>query len=926
MKITINELKPCNQLQGLATPGYLWAFLSEIGTGYSVANGLNSGYCGDLVGLVEDNPLYGPVTYQAKLWSSLDPGAPKQTGSYPIPWNKINYLINMYPLPNPNYTWLEIQAAIWELVHGCNPVGPLFDCPPLIEAPDYFPYGTSGGPPYGCQPDGIVNISEVNQIVSDTNAKGENFIPGPGEKIAVVIQILSCSGNTVPGACDPPYQIVFVTAQCPTPGITVAKSCTDASVFGQPINFSAVITNTGNETLNNITCSDDKAGTLIVPTPSLAPGASTTVTGSYVPTTSPSTNTLTCTGTGEISNLSVSNSSSATCKVPPWANCVAITAVQGNLITPVTMTASGGVGGPYTFSATGLPTGLTMSSSGTISGTPTVSGTFYYTVTIKDSAGNIGTVNCSVTVNPVKPGITIVKTADKQTVLLGEKVTYTYKITNIGNLDLTNIKVVDNNGTPTYASDDFTVGTIALLEPGASQTFTSTRVPPAPMCGGFSSGGCGLLVTEHRNDGKTKFTFLQSKDGRDNYWTFNNWYGSRAYSHKAKIRVYDKSGNTSHEVYSTLGSGDGSRYFNSFSCLADKSIVVKSDGCSVNLPDIFYKKGWNKDWHLDWDQSRGDYYRYHYWDDDYEGYNVSWDYWEHPDTCSGTSTNTATVTASWSGGMISATDDATVNLTAKVPAKVSITKTANKYQAAPGEAVTYTYVITNTGGISLTNLVVVDDNGTPTITEDDFTVGTVALLDPSKSVTMTKTLVPAAPVCGGSSGCGLMITQHLNNGTTRFTFLQSKDERNTYWTFSGWEGRRSYAHWSKMRVYDKTGWTYRDFDSAPSTGVGNYFNSFSTVVNTSLLVKSDGCSVNLPTVFYKKGWNNDWHYDWDKWGGDYNRTHYWDDDYWGHYLGWDYYNYPYYCSGTVTNTAKVTATGGTITVTASDDVTVKIVK
>ena len=100
-----------------------------------------------------------------------------------------------------------------------------------------------------------------------------------------------------------------------TPGIVVTKACTDASATGQPINFSAVITNTGNETLNNITCSDDKAGTLIVPVPSLAPGASTTVTGSYVPTTSPSTDTVTCSGTGAISNIRVSNSSSATCKI-----------------------------------------------------------------------------------------------------------------------------------------------------------------------------------------------------------------------------------------------------------------------------------------------------------------------------------------------------------------------------------------------------------------------------------------------------------------------------------------------------------------------------------------------------------------------------------------------------------------------------------
>src|ERR1019366_5364440 len=85
---------------------------------------------------------------------------------------------------------------------------------------------------------------------------------------------------------------------------------------------------------------------------------------------------------------------------PVSATCAAITAVQGVAITPVTMIASGGVGGPYTFSATGLPAGITMSSTGTISGTATVNGTFSYTVTVKDSAGNTGSFNCSVTVVP----------------------------------------------------------------------------------------------------------------------------------------------------------------------------------------------------------------------------------------------------------------------------------------------------------------------------------------------------------------------------------------------------------------------------------------------------------------------------------------------------------------------------------------------
>jgi len=81
-------------------------------------------------------------------------------------------------------------------------------------------------------------------------------------------------------------------------------------------------------------------------------------------------------------------------------NCVAVTAVAGTPITPVQLTASGGSGGPYTFTATGLPSGITLSSSGLLSGTPTVTGSFTYTVTATDAAGHTGTSNCVVTVSP----------------------------------------------------------------------------------------------------------------------------------------------------------------------------------------------------------------------------------------------------------------------------------------------------------------------------------------------------------------------------------------------------------------------------------------------------------------------------------------------------------------------------------------------
>ena len=100
---------------------------------------------------------------------------------------------------------------------------------------------------------------------------------------------------------------------------------------------------------------------------------------------------------------------------PPTTSCLVLNLVQNVPLAPVTMTASGGVGGTYTFTANGLPPGITISSSGILSGTPTSSGTFNYTVTVSDSVGNKGTVTCSVTVAPpltcTIPNVTISNTS-----------------------------------------------------------------------------------------------------------------------------------------------------------------------------------------------------------------------------------------------------------------------------------------------------------------------------------------------------------------------------------------------------------------------------------------------------------------------------------------------------------------------------------
>jgi hypothetical protein len=67
-----------------------------------------------------------------------------------------------------------------------------------------------------------------------------------------------------------------------------------------------------------------------------------------------------------------------------------------------TMSATGGAGGPYTFTVTegALPAGFSLSSSGVLSGSTTLAGTSSFTVTATDSSGFTGSQAYTLTIDP----------------------------------------------------------------------------------------------------------------------------------------------------------------------------------------------------------------------------------------------------------------------------------------------------------------------------------------------------------------------------------------------------------------------------------------------------------------------------------------------------------------------------------------------
>lgn len=94
-------------------------------------------------------------------------------------------------------------------------------------------------------------------------------------------------------------------------------------------------------------------------------------------------------GAGTTSGVSVTNPGSKSSPV--------------NTAASLQLAASGGTA-PYSWSASGLPTGLSINGSGLISGTPTAAGTYTVTATAKDSAGKTGSTTFTWTITGTSGG------------------------------------------------------------------------------------------------------------------------------------------------------------------------------------------------------------------------------------------------------------------------------------------------------------------------------------------------------------------------------------------------------------------------------------------------------------------------------------------------------------------------------------------
>jgi uncharacterized repeat protein (TIGR01451 family) len=269
-----------------------------------------------------------------------------------------------------------------------------------------------------------------------------------------------------------------VNAQDET-GLTISKSADPSSAHpGATITYTITITNTSNVTISNIILEDSMfdVSNLDIPT-SLPAGENTTVTATYtvaeedleqdsivntanVTGTDPNDNPFTASATATVELTSsppiieVTKTADKTSASPDETITYTYTIVNNGNVTVANITLEDDKLGPIEpLDKTSLAPGDNV----TVTATYTVAeedlpGSLVNTATVTgtDPDGNPVTASATATVEltsspPIEePSIEVTKSADKTSATLGDNITYTYTITNTGNVTLFNVTLVDD--------------------------------------------------------------------------------------------------------------------------------------------------------------------------------------------------------------------------------------------------------------------------------------------------------------------------------------------------------------------------------------------------------------------------------------------------------------------------------------------------
>jgi len=287
-------------------------------------------------------------------------------------------------------------------------------------------------------------------------------------------------------------------------------------------------------------------------------------------------------------------------------------------------------------------------------------------------------------------------------VMVGSTVTFTYVVTNAGNVALGGVTVVDDNGTPGVPADDFTATFVggnqnenSLLDLTETWTFTASRVATPGQhtnlatATGTAAGGTATDTNPDNHRGAVPaISVVKLTNGTDN---------------DTAPGVIVPVGTTVTFTYVVTNPGD----------LPLSAVTVTDDNGTAGIPAddfnaTFVGGDANTDGVLDLTET--------------------WTFTASRIATAGQYTNLATATGTpppGGGASVSATDPD--NHFGAVPAVrlVALTNARNNTTGpgptpTVGSTVTFIYLVTNPGSVPLSGVTVADDAGTPTDPADDF--------------------------------------------------------------------------------------------------------------------------------------------------------------------------------------------------------------
>ena len=346
----------------------------------------------------------------------------------------------------------------------------------------------------------------------------------------------TATGTDTHGTLSPPSDpsTVTIPAVPAAPAVTVAKAGTvspaadqGAVKLGDTIAYRYLVTNTGNITLTSVAVADPTIGTVTCPTPAapgLAPGASETCTANSVHTVTQAdvdngsvVDTATASGV-DTQGDSSQPSAPSTVTIPAVAPAPAVSLTKTGTVSPPADQNAAKVGDTITYTylvtntgnvtlasvsvddptqgpvscptppAPGLDPGAqltcTADSIHTVTQADVDNGSVTDTATANgiDTKGNLSPASnaATATINTVAatPKVSLAKTAtvapaaDQGAVKVGDAITYAYLVTNTGNVDLSSVAVKD----PTLGGVSCPLPPAPGLAPGDSETCTAETV------------------------------------------------------------------------------------------------------------------------------------------------------------------------------------------------------------------------------------------------------------------------------------------------------------------------------------------------------------------------------------------------------------------------------------------------------------------